>query len=72
MKIFRTKKNNRQKQQLQTLLSREKFDKSLLTTKLTLVFETDRLQLMQKMHNQLASSYFEINKTIKLLRRNYT
>ncbi len=66
------KKNNRQKQQFQTLLLVDQFDKSLFAIELTLVFETNRLQLMQKMHDQLAFNYLEINKTIKLLKRNYT
>ncbi len=63
------KKNNRQKQQFQTLLLSKKFDKFLLATKLTLVLEIDRLQLMQKMHDQFALSHFEINRTIKLLKK---
>ncbi len=70
-KTFRTKKNDRQKQQFQTFLSFDRFDKSLIVIELTLVLESNRLQLMQKMHDQLAFDHLEINKTIKLLKRNY-
>jgi hypothetical protein len=66
------KKNNRQKQQFQTLLLIDRFDKSLFAIELTLVLETNRLQLMQKMHNQFAFDHFNVIKTIKLLKKNYT
>jgi hypothetical protein len=45
------KEDDRQKQQFQTLLSVDRFDKSLLAIELTLVFEINRFQLMQKMHD---------------------
>ncbi len=66
------KKDDRQKQQFQTLLSFDRFDKSLFAIEITLVSKTNRLQLMQKMHDQFAFDHFEINKTIKLLKKNYT
>jgi hypothetical protein len=66
------KEDDRQKQQFQTFLSLDRFDKALIAIELTLIFETNRLQLMQKMHNQFAFDHFEINKTIKLLKKNYT
>ncbi len=63
------KKNDRQKQQLQTLLSLDRFDKLLIAMELTLVLKSDCLQLIQKIHDQFAFDYFEINKTIKLLKK---
>jgi hypothetical protein len=45
------KENDRQKQQFQTFLSLDLFDKALIAIELTLILETDRLQLMQKMHD---------------------
>jgi hypothetical protein len=65
-------KKNRQRQQFQTLLSFERFDRFLIAIELTLVLKSNRLQLMQKIHDQLAFDHLEINKTIKLLKRNYT
>jgi hypothetical protein len=63
------KENDRQKQQFQMLLSFERFDKLLIATKLTIISETNRLQLMQKVHDQFASNHSEVNKTIKLLKK---
>jgi hypothetical protein len=65
------KKNDRQKQQHQILLSIDKFDKDLQTIELTIIFESDRLRLLQEMHDQFASRHFEVNKTLKLFKRNY-
>jgi hypothetical protein len=65
------KKNNRQKQQNQILLPSERFDKSLQAVELTIVLESNRLLLMQEMHDQFASGHSEINRTIKLLRRSH-
>ncbi len=48
------------------------FDKSLFAIELTLILETNRLQLMQQMHDQFAFEHFDVNKTIKLLKKNYT
>jgi hypothetical protein len=68
-KNISNKEDDRQKQQFQTLLSFDQFDKSLIAIALTLIHETDRLQLMQKMHDQFAFDHLEINKTIKLLKK---
>ncbi len=65
------KKDDRQTQQNQILLSFERFDKDLLAVKLIIVLESNRLSLMQEMHDQFASSHSEINRTIRLLRRNH-
>jgi hypothetical protein len=65
------KKNDRQKQQNQILLSSERFDKDLQAVELIIIFESNRLSLMQEMHDQFASNHSEINRTIKLLRRNH-
>jgi hypothetical protein len=67
------KKNDRQKQQNQILLSSERFEqfRSLQAVELIIVFESNRLSLMQKMHDQFASSHSKINRTIKLLKRNH-
>ncbi len=65
------KKDDRQTQQNQILLSLERFDKDLQAVEIILVFESNRLSLMQKMHEQSASSHSEMNRTIKLLRRNH-
>ncbi len=35
------------------------------------MFESNRLSLMQEMHNQFASNHSKVNKIIKLLRRNH-
>jgi hypothetical protein len=43
----------------------------LQAVEITIMFESDRLSLMQKMHDQLASSHSEMNRTIKLLKRNH-
>jgi hypothetical protein len=65
------KKNDRQTQQNQILLSFERFDKDLQAVKLIIMLESNRLSLMQEVHDQLASSHSEVNRTIKLLRRNH-
>jgi hypothetical protein len=67
------KKNDRQKQQNQILLSFERFEQSnlLQAIKLILILESNRLSLMQKMHHQFAFDHSKINKTIKLLKRNH-
>ncbi len=67
------KKNDRQKQQNQILLLFERFDQSnfLQAIELILIFESKRLSLMQKMHDQFASNHSKVNKTIKLLKRNH-
>jgi hypothetical protein len=67
------KKNDRQKQQNQILLSFEQFDQSnfLQTIELIVVLESNRLSLMQEMHDQLAINHSKVNKTIRLLRRNH-
>jgi hypothetical protein len=65
------KKNDRQTQQNQILLSLERFDKDLQAVELIIVLESNRLSLMQEMHDQLASNHSKMNKTIKLLRKNH-
>jgi hypothetical protein len=67
------KENDRQTQQNQILLSFERFEQSnsLQAVELIIVLESNRLSLMQKMHDQFASDHSEMNKTIKLLRRNH-
>jgi hypothetical protein len=65
------KKDDRQTQQNQTLLSSERFDKDLQAIELIIVLESNRLSLMQEVHDQLASSHSEMNRTIKLLKRNH-
>jgi hypothetical protein len=67
------KKNNRQKQQHQMLLFFERFEQSnhLQTVEITIMSESDRLSLMQKMHHLFASNHSKMNRTIKLLRRNH-
>jgi hypothetical protein len=65
------KKDDRQTQQNQILLSFERFDKDLQAVELIIVFESNRLSLMQKVHDQLASNHSKMNRTIKLLRRNH-
>jgi hypothetical protein len=67
------KKNDRQKQQHQMLLSFERFEQSndLQAVKITIMSELNRLSLMQKMHDQSASRHSEMNRTIKLLKRNH-
>ncbi len=65
------KKNDRQKQQNQILLSSERFDKELQAAELTIVLEQNRLSLMQEMHEQFASDHSDVNKIIRLLRRHY-
>jgi hypothetical protein len=47
------------------------FDKKLQAVELTIVLEQDRLSLMQEMHDQFASDHSNVNKIIRLLRRNY-
>ncbi len=65
------KKNDRQKQQHQVLLSLDRFDKILQAIKLTIVSESNKLSLIQEVHNQLAFNHSKINKTIKLLKKNH-
>jgi hypothetical protein len=65
------KKDDRQKQQNQILLSFTRFDKELQAVELTIIFEQNRLSLMQKMHDQFAFDHSDVNKIIKLLRHNY-
>ncbi len=65
------KKNDRQKQQHQILLSIDRFDKDLQTIELTIMLESNRLRLLQEMHDQFASRHLEVNKILKLLKRNY-
>jgi hypothetical protein len=65
------KKNDHQKQQNQILFSFERFDKELQAVGLTIIFEQNRLSLMQKMHDHLAFDHLNVNKIIRLLRRNY-
>jgi hypothetical protein len=65
------KEDDRQTQQNQILLSLERFDKDLQAVEIIVIFESNRLSLMQKMHEQSASSHSEVNKTIKLLKRNH-
>ncbi len=65
------KKNDRQKQQNQILLSSERFDKSLQAVELIIMLESNRLFLMQEMHDQLAFDHSKINRTIKLLQRSH-
>jgi hypothetical protein len=67
------KEDDRQKQQNQILLSSERFDQinSLQAVELIVVLESNRLSLMQEMHDQFAVDYSKVNKTIKLLRRNH-
>ncbi len=65
------KKNDRQKQQNQVLLLSERFDKSLQAVKITIILEQNRLTLMQEMHDQFAFDHSDVNKIIKLLKRNY-
>jgi hypothetical protein len=65
------KKNDRQKQQNQILFSSERFDKDLQAVELIIIFESNRLSLMQEMHDRFASNHSEINRTIKLFKRNH-
>ncbi len=67
------KKNDRQKQQNQILLSLERFEQqnSLQAVELIIVIESDRLLLMQEMHDQLAFDHSKMNRTIKLLKNNH-
>jgi hypothetical protein len=67
------KKNDRQKQQNQILLSSERLkqENSLQAVELIIILESDRLSLMQEIHDQFAFDHSEMNKTIKLLRRNH-
>ncbi len=67
------KEDDRQKQQNQILLSFERFDQSnsLQAVELILIFESERLLLMQKVHDQLAFDHSKMNRTIKLLKKNH-
>jgi hypothetical protein len=71
VKNISNKKNNHQKQQHQVFLSIDRFDNTLQIVKLTIVSESNRLSLMQKVHDQLAFNYSKINKTIKILKKNH-
>jgi hypothetical protein len=65
------KKNDRQKQQNQILLLFTRFDKELQAVELTIILEQNKLSLTQKMHDQFAFNHSNVNKIIRLLRRNY-
>ncbi len=65
------KKDDRQKQQNQVLLLSEQFDKALQAVEITIVFEQNRLSLMQEVHDQFASDHSDVNRIIRLLKRNY-
>jgi hypothetical protein len=65
------KENNRQKQQHQILLLSSRFDESLQAVELIIVLESNRLSIMQEMHDQFVFDHSEVNRTIKLLRRNH-
>ncbi len=65
------KKNDRQKQQNQILFSFERFDKKLQAVELTIIFEQNRLSLMQEIHDRIAFDHSDVNKIIRLLKRNY-
>jgi hypothetical protein len=67
------KENDRQTQQNQILLSFERFEQSnsLQAVELIIMLESNRLSLMQKMHDQFAFDHSKINKTIKMLKRNH-
>jgi hypothetical protein len=65
------KTNDRQKQQNQILLLSARFDKKLQAVELTIISEQNRLSWMQEMHDQFAFDHSDVNKIIKLLRRNY-
>jgi hypothetical protein len=65
------KKNDRQTQQNQILLFFERFEQSnsLQAVELIIVFESNRLSLMQEMHDQLASSHSKVNKRLNCLKK---
>jgi hypothetical protein len=65
------KKDDRQTQQNQTFLSFERFDKDLQAVELIIVLESNRLSLMQEVHDQFASNHSKMNRTIKLLKKNH-
>ncbi len=65
------KKNDRQKQQNQVLLFSKRFDKALQAVEITIVLEQNRLSLMQEVHDQFAFDHSNVNRIIKLLKRNY-
>jgi hypothetical protein len=65
------KEDDRQTQQNRILLSFERFDKELQAVELIIVFESNRLLFMQEMHDQFASNHSEMNKKIKLLKKNH-
>jgi hypothetical protein len=67
------KKNDRQKQQNQILLFSERFEQfnSLQAVELIIMLESNRLSLMQEVHDQFASSHSRMNRTIKLLKKNH-
>jgi hypothetical protein len=55
------------------LLSFDRFKHAnhLQAVEITIMSESNRLSLMQKMHDQFASNHSKMNKTIKLLKRNH-
>ncbi len=67
------KKNDRQKQQNQIWLTFERFEKlnSLQAVELIIMLKSNRFWLMQQIHDQLAFNHSEMNRTIKLLKRNH-
>jgi hypothetical protein len=67
------KKNDRQKKQNQMLLSFEWFEQLnyLQAVEITIMFESNRLSLIQKMHDQFSSNHSKMNKKMILLRRNH-
>jgi hypothetical protein len=67
------KKNDRQKQQNQILLFFERFEQSnfLQAVELIIMLESNRLLLIQEVHDQFAFDHSKMNKTITLLRRNH-
>jgi hypothetical protein len=75
--IRRTKdvsnKKTNQKQQNQILLFSKRFEQLSLqqAVELIIMLESNRLSLMQEMHDQVASNHSRMSKTIKLLRRNH-
>jgi hypothetical protein len=73
IKDVSNKKNDRQKQQNQILLFLERFEQSnfLQAIELIIMLESNRLLLMQKMHDQFAFDHSKMNKTIKLLKKNH-
>jgi hypothetical protein len=67
------KENDRQKQQNQILLFFKRFEQSnlLQAVELIIMLKLNRLSLIQEVHDQFAFDHSEMNKTIKLLKRNH-